>query len=343
MIDDKEKMIPTAPAPFFVIGAQRSGTTLLRLMLNAHPDVAIPEEGTFWMPLLRSYGRNPQTSIPPEVLQNYLRYIGKNSQFKLWLLDDNGIRERALSMEQITLSQLMSLYYDAYARLQGKVRSGDKTPSFFRMVPLLSNLFPQAKFVHIVRDGRDIYLSLCKMGYKGNLSVGALEWTFKVVKAQRDLAKLDPSRVLELRYEDLLAAPGSKLEEICAFLHVTYNSSMLDFWKTSRNYIGNHHSQHIFKPVANDNVKKWKRRMSSVEVAKFQKIAGTQLTRMGYELDDALPPVSNLSIFFDLAYGLPCRLAKVIFTAIQLKITARFGLGTDAAGKGVLPDKNQLN
>ncbi|RJQ76337.1 MAG: sulfotransferase [Desulfobacteraceae bacterium] len=341
MIDNKEKMI--SPAPFFVIGAQRSGTTLLRLMLNSHPDVAIPEEGTFWMPLLRSYGKNPQAPIQKAVLQNYLRYISKNSQFKLWLLDDSVIREKALSMERITLSHLMSLYYDAYAQVQGKMQIGDKTPSFFRMVPVLSNLFPQAKFIHIVRDGRDIYLSLRKMGRKDNISVGALEWAFKVLKAQRDLAKIDPVRVLQLRYEDLLAAPGSKLEEICAFLHVTYDSAMLDFWKTSHNYIGCHHSQYIFEPVASDNIKKWKNRLSSVEVAKFQRIAGTQLGRMRYELDSAVPQVWNSSILFDLAYGLPCRITKVILTAIQLKITARFGLRTDAAGKGILPDNNQAS
>lgn len=326
---------------FFVIGAQRSGTTLLRLMLNSHPDLAIPEEGTFWMPLLRDCGKNVHAPIPKPVLENYLRYINKNSQFKLWLLDDSTVRQAALNAEHITLAELMRLYYGAYMQLQGKTRVGDKTPSFFRMIPMLNKLFPMAKFIHIVRDGRDIYLSLRKMGCKDNISVGAMEWGYKFKKAQSDLAALDPSRVFTLRYEDLLLDPAGRLQEICTFLSAEYDPSMLDFWKNSGKFIGAHHSTKIFGPISADNVNKWKTRMAPSEVSRFQKVVGSKLQDLGYDIDSASYPGETLRIAWDLAYGVPCRLARVAKTVVQLKITSRLGLGTDAAGKGVLPNNKQ--
>ena len=73
-------------SPFFIIGAQRSGTTLLRLMLNTHSQVAIPEEGTFWMPLLREHKRPENLYISKQSLSNYVTYIQKNAQFHLWNL-----------------------------------------------------------------------------------------------------------------------------------------------------------------------------------------------------------------------------------------------------------------
>ena len=89
--------------PFFIIGAQRSGTTLLRLILNAHSKIAIPEEGTFWMPLIRELRGHFGENIPATRLQGYLRYIRINDQFKVWEMNDDDIFEELGATENINI------------------------------------------------------------------------------------------------------------------------------------------------------------------------------------------------------------------------------------------------
>ncbi|WP_022661406.1 sulfotransferase family protein [Paucidesulfovibrio longus] len=319
---------------FFLIGAQRSGTTLLRLMLNAHPELAVPEEGTFWMPLLRSHGNRPEAVLQGRELANLLDYVRANSQFRLWGLDDAEARAQALAEPNLTPARLMEIFYAAYARSRGKTRAGDKTPSFFRMVPALATLFPQARFIHILRDGRDIHLSLKSMGVSSGLAVDALEWTHKVTRARRDLAALPPERVCELRYEDLLAAPEERLRAICALLELPFDPAMLDFWKTSGKYIGSHHSERIFQPIAPDNVRKWERRMAPADIRAFQAVAGRTLAELGYDPGPPPGPLDRLRAGLALSWGVPARLSRVASTALRLGLASRLGLATDAAGKG---------
>jgi len=165
-----------------------------------------------------------------------------------------------------------------------------------------------------------------------------MEWAYKVARAQRDLASLESSRVCTVRYEDLLLAPEERLKEICSFLSVDFDPHMLDFWKYSGKFIGGHHSQKIFEPVSPENLNKWKTRMLPSELARFHRVAGKELRNLGYEITSDAPQGQRLRIAWDLAYGIPCRLAKVVQVAAQLKISSRFGLSTGASGKGSLPE-----
>jgi len=301
---------------FFIVGSQRSGTTLLRLMLNAHSDIAIPEEGGFWMPLLRDCRKQGT-------------YIQSDPQFHLWKLDPVSLFDELRGRDTVHLRDLMGVAYSRFALAGGKRISGDKTPSFFRMISILADLFPEARFIHLFRDGRDIYLSRRKYNpAMGNVSVQALEWVHKVRKIRLDLHHLDPSRFMELRYEDLVAAPSQKLKSICLFLGLSYEPRMLEYWKSSSDFIGRHHSTLIFRPVSNDSVEKWKREMTSSALRKFDLIAGKDLVACGYRLSSENKPAFRelAGVGLDLATGLPIRASKVFLTALNMHLSVRHGV-----------------
>lgn len=327
-------------APFFIIGAQRSGTTLLRLMLNANPQVAIPEEGTFWMPLLRRYRKSIDRRISGLELKRCLSYIDNNAQFKLWGIDPSEVFDEITRMGGCNLRDIMARLYSAYAARFNKEAWGDKTPSFFRMVPILARLFPEARFIHIVRDGRDLFLSWRKIEpSKKNISVVALEWMHKTESARDALNKTAPGRSIEIRYEDLVSEPGKTLQFVCAHCDMEYSDKMLSYWQSSNKFIGSHHSHLIFRPVSTSSTGRWRSMLSAKETRLFECVAGTCLIRTNYQLSSVEPPrfLERLHAIIQLIYGIPLRAIQIGWTAVRLSLASRFGWATDASGKGLAP------
>jgi len=329
--------------PIFIIGCQRSGTTLLRLILNSHSKIAIPEEGTFWMPLLRRYKNKPYENILKKDLKHILNYIIKNHQFKLWCIDPSPLIENILKLKHCSLRDLMKMFYEYYASVQNKEIWGDKTPSFFRMIPVLHKLFPEARFIHVVRDGRDLYLSRKKINpLMKFISLSAIEWRYKVNKIRKDLSKIPSEKSIEIRYEDLVRDPQNILKKICAFLRIDYEDKMLNFWKESHKYIGKHHSDLIFKPISSKSVGKYKKELSYRNLRKYEILAQNLLREYGYDIETDSNLLKDifiyLDIFFEILYALPLRIVRVLYVKFVLDLSSKFGLATKAAGGGDLPD-----
>ncbi len=324
-----------ASGPFFITGSQRSGTTLLRLILNAHSRVAIPEEGTFWMPLLRAHRHDYERPLKQAVLDRYLAYIAKNDQFRTWDLPMDRVTEDLGSRERVTLADFMEAFYVAYARLQRKPYWGDKTPSFFRKIDQLARIFPNARFIHVIRDGRDVFLSMRRLEpSRKNVAVAALEWKYKLERARKSLLSLPEGRTLEIRFEDVLHRPEETLAEICRFVGIHYERSMLDFYQTSRRYIGEHHSALIFKPLSTEAAERWKSRMVPRENKTFEALAGGSLRQCGYQTrgNGKLAVREFLTAIRLLCTGLPLRSFQVVITALSLQLALLLRLQTGAAG-----------
>lgn len=329
--------------PFFIIGIQRSGTTLLRLIINTHSMIAIPEEGVFWMPLIRSRHKDYNAPINKKSLRNYIKYLRKNEGFKVWKVNLDAALARLDFGKDITLRDLMLSLYIENAKVNNKRFWGDKTPSFFRKVNELSHIFPDAKFIHIIRDGRDTFLSMRgREPGRENVAVAAFEWKFKIQKVRESFKQLPQERRFEVRYEDILRSPEKKIVEICNFLGVRFEASMLDYYKSSNEFVGKHHSELIYKPISSNAAERWKKQMSNSENRIFEFIAKGALKDFGYDIitKESFSFLERLRIVALVCIGLPRRCFQIFYTAFTLHIASVLGLGTFASGgKGYSVEK----
>ena len=271
--------------PVFILGVQRSGTTLLRLILNSHSNIAIPEEAAFLRPIIKK--KYICDEIPWKDLKRIYNYLKNSPHYALWNYDPSKFLNWLEKQSSIFLKEFINNLFMSYAESEGKIRWGDKTPSLFREVDLLYQLFPEAKFIHIVRDGRDVFDSRRRMdSTKNNSAVMAIEWCYKIHKIEKFFESLPPSNKYTLRYEDLLTNPEETLKNICEFMQVEYEPQMMDFYKKSKYYVGSHHSKLIFKPIISDNLQKWKNNLSGKEIKVLNLLAKRYLKKYGYEVDN---------------------------------------------------------
>ena len=221
----------------FVVGCPRSGTTLLQRMLDAHPDMAIANDTHFVTRAAKRVLReDPNPRLTPELVDAVLAY---RRFYRMGLSED---RVRAAAQDCETKAQFVGRLYDLRGQDQGKPVSGEKTPDFCKQIPRLGALFPHAKFIHIVRDGRDTALSTLdwanekkgpgKLGLWRDDPVGtcALWWRGQVSRGSRDGRRLADGRYHEIRYEDLVSDPEGRLKAISRFLEIPYSEQMSQFF-----------------------------------------------------------------------------------------------------------------
>ncbi len=146
--------------PLIILGVGRSGTTLLRVMLDRSSEIAIPYESFFVTPIAHRHGARPK-------LDAFLDDLGRFYQLYEWGIDPEDVRPRL--REGMTTGEAISTVFEVYAEHEGKSRWGDKTPLYMQHLPLLERLFPDAFWVHLLRDGRDAALSFLELpeGFSG--------------------------------------------------------------------------------------------------------------------------------------------------------------------------------
>jgi len=271
--------------PIFVVGCPRSGTTLLRLMLDAHPSLAIPPESHF-IPLVarvRSRYEQPSGFDAEHMAADVMRGL----RFQDWGLPEEDVRRAIRERRPATLAAATECFFVAYADAHGKRRWGDKTPGYSIELPLISELFPEAVFVHLIRDGRNVALSLMEVPRPPrSFAEAAQVWRYRVSKGRADGAALGERRYLELRYEALVDDPESALKQICALTSLDYTPSMLDYHREDpaasvpeRNW--GHHRNLASPPTP--GLRDWRDRMSDADQQLFEAVAGDELSALGYE------------------------------------------------------------
>lgn len=299
----------------FIIGTQRSGTTLLRLILNSHSQIAIPRESAFLMPFLKKKYVN--YSIAGKTIKAFCDHIVTILEFKSTYIDGN-YADFLLSFsqkEKILIRDLIDELFSCYCKKEGKSIWGNKTPSFFRKIDILYKLFPDAKFIHIVRDGRDVFDSWRKMRPSmNNVSFVALDWSYKLFRIEKSFRKIPVDNKITIRYEDLLCSPEKTIKCICSVIEVEYEPKMLDFYKSSHQHTIPHHSELIFKPLDKGNTAKWKKRLTSREISIFNLLAGHYLRKYNYEIEKGRMSMSDIAFMLKgLSVGIPQRLMQVLF------------------------------
>lgn len=323
--------------PIIIVGCQRSGTTLLRLILNAHSCIAIPEDASFLMPVIKKeYLYN---KISGKSLINLVNYLEASTQFKLWNYDYTGFISELIRIKEISLKDFLVMMYSSYCESFGKTVWGDKTPSFFRKIDIVHSLFPDARFIHIVRDGRDVFDSWRKMTPAMRyVAVTALDWSYKLYKIEKSLKKIHGEKKITVRYEDLLERPEKTVKTICSVIGEEYEPAMLNFYQSSDYFIGKHHSELIFKPLEKSNCYKWRKKLNTKEIAIFTFIAQHFLKKYQYDTTGyKFGFESFMLIIKSIVIGLPVRLYNILYYKKVYEKSLKYGNSVNVFSVGVKP------
>lgn len=282
--------------PVFIVGCGRSGTTLLRLMLDSHPDLAIPGESHF-IPTLWRARRHYVTKGALDV-DRLVEAILQAREFRLWEVPEDAARQRVRDMRPATFGGVLAAVYLAYAEQHGKRRWGDKTPSYVRIMPLLDQLFPGARFLHIIRDGRDVALSYLSVPWgPRDIWTVARKWHRDVSAGRQAGGVLGPGRYMEVSYERLVQDPGGTLEGVCAFAALPFDERMLRYHREADHRLeapageARFHASVTKAPTT--GLRDWRTQMSPGNVASFEAVAATLLAELGYERRHATIPASH--------------------------------------------------
>lgn len=275
--------------PIFIAGSERSGTTLVRLMLHAHPRIAIPPQTKY---LRKVYKRR--------LLFGNLNYEKNRRKLASWFtahfdgstkLDDLNIdlgevEENILSSK--TLGAAMAVPWKCYAAQDQKERWGDKRPYYIHQMEKLRTLYPDAQIIHVIRDCRDVISSLKKMPWWCKpLEYSILNWKSAIRhgNAARHNTRLD--EYIEIKYEDLVCNTKPELERLCQFLGENYDPEMLQFQKVARSSVPDYkvawHGA-TREPLNRQSVKRWERDLSDDEVSLIEWAVGDDLAELGYSL-----------------------------------------------------------
>ena len=290
---------PSPPAPF-IVGAGRSGTTLLRLQLDAHPDLAIPPETGFG----RIAGELSARGAGPDEVLEAVRSL------ETWpdlLLDEAEGRAILDAVTPWSVGGGLRGLYLALAAREGKRRWGDKTPGHVLYMPDLAELFPEARFIHLIRDGRAVAASVRHLPFvpgDGSIEAIARDWRDRVVAGRTAGETLMQYR--EVRYERLVTEPEAVLRELSEFLEIEFDDSMLRAHERAGarlrqlpavRRLGDgtitreqrlRHQTGVLRPPDPGRIDGWRSDLTPADLERFEAHAGDLLTELGYQPDHSL-------------------------------------------------------
>lgn len=278
--------------PIFVLGCPRSGTTMLQLMLHAHPRIAIGPETRFLLPAYerrREFGDLDDAGNRRALAQ---WIVGKQTRFRDLGLDAGRVVEEIVEAPP-TLGSALGTVFRAYAHRFGKPRWGDKRPGYYKHIPTLLRLFPDAQIVHLVRDGRDCVASLKEMPWwkHGTYeTVGA--WAEAIDCGRRAARMLPADSYHEMRYERLVSDPQRELIALCAFLGEEYDPAMSEPHELASVAVPGRKKWHAraSDQVSPGRVGRWDQRLEPWELALCESVLGEKLRSHDYELSGAPRP-----------------------------------------------------
>lgn len=275
--------------PIFMIGTQRSGSNLLRLMLNQLPDIAAPHPPHIlqrMMPLEKGYGDLSKTKNFKQLVEDVCKLVELNPvPWEGVKLDRKDVAARCRNHSVVAV---FGAVYDAMAD-QGK--TGNWCCKSLANVGYLKELEAYygdaARYIYLYRDGRDVAVSFRKavVGEKHPYHI-ANEWGATQRSALTNRKNIDPKRFYNLSYETLTGSPEKAMRGLCDFLGVTYTDSMLDFHESDEAKRAASSSElwgNVVKPVMADNSNKFLREMSSEGIRIFELVAGDVLDALGYK------------------------------------------------------------
>jgi hypothetical protein len=263
-------------------------------MLNSHPGLAMPHETQF---VVRAWERRGTFGDLSEA--------ANRRRLARWIVDRKRARTHRLGIdpEELvagmeaappTLGSVLGTCFVLYAEHNGKVRWGDKRPSYAQHLDAVFALFPDAQFVNVVRDPRATAASVRRIGwYQGDVGGGAALWERAIRAVDKWRPRLAPDQLYEVQYEDLVAEPRETLEGIVAFLGLPQDGidEMLLFHEKSDIPSDAKFHPRVSTPVTTEAVRSWENELVPGEVAFLEHVLAPQMRRYGYEPSAAQVPV----------------------------------------------------
>lgn len=285
--------------PLFIIGNPRSGTTLLRLIINAHSHFCVPPECGFIQWLYSTYSGWTKAHIKsPERVDQFLTDLANCRKIETWHLDVPELKIRIQTSQPSSYAELCDTVLAQYiAQEKPKaIRWGDKNNYYIQHTNTLRHIFPESRFLCIVRDGRDVACSYRELIQRANKSSAyypnlpsdiseiAFEWTTNNTVIQK---LIDSKKATWVRYEDLVETPEKAIRTICSSLNIPYKPKMLAFhtekaasepremlaWKEKTQ-----------SAITTSQILRYKKDLTDQEVVAFEKQAGRLLDFFGYPL-----------------------------------------------------------
>jgi protein-tyrosine sulfotransferase len=260
-----------ADSPIFVGGAGRSGTTLLRVILDSHPNITC----------------GPELKVTPVVADLWHKFQTVNfPPLREYLLTPSDINE--------IFRRMLASLLEKYRRQSGKARIAEKSPNNVFFFQHLHHMFPESPLVHVIRDGRDVVCSLLTMNwinpqtgqrveYTRNARKAAEYWVSAVTIGRR--AGENPAirpHYLEIRYEDVVQHPEETLQRLFEFIGEAWDPAVLEFHRQQRNLAGESSAEQVSRPLYSASIARWKADLTGEDKEAVKQVAGNLLVELGY-------------------------------------------------------------
>ena len=272
--------------PLFIVGSFRSGTSLLATLLNEHPRIAIPvTETNFLTNLVRAFGDPPRLDEEGRLDQFYVRFC--DTLFFDWRRRQGVVMSKRDLSERADLNSWASIFeailkFYAPKNLTTDMIWGDRSPGHLTAIKLLKSVCPAAKFLHIIRDPRDVCLS-AKKNWGKSLYRSASLWQQRVAAGRRAGATLAED-YHEVAFESLLEDPRATLKAVCDHLQVDFTDAMLNI---SVAYTSNGDARGA-REIVRHNKGKYRSQLPVRTIRRIEEIVYPTATEAGYHLDYAL-------------------------------------------------------
>lgn len=272
-------------APFFIVSAGRSGTTLLRRMLTVNDTIHIPPESDDLLPKCAQHFVLNNKKGWEYLVEKTLIDFEKSSCFKFWEIELMELKERliALPANDRSYAKIVDTIYWYHASHQGKNASlwGDKTPYLMYCLDWMKLIFPAAQYIHVIRDGRAVVHSMMsKQNY--TLEKAAMRWKDSIQLFDKHLARLDAKNFLQIRYEDLIQDPKKTLLEVCKLLNVSFMEGMIDKIPQEMGDTVLPHHQNVSRPLTKDLINDWKTGLTQKDLSYLNKVFSKELAALKY-------------------------------------------------------------
>ncbi|MGE0557835.1 MAG: sulfotransferase [Burkholderiales bacterium] len=279
-------------SPLFVVSAPRSGSTLLRLILDTHPNIAVPPPG--WLfdlvyPYLYSYGDLSSDANFLALAEDILA----TPTVQKWPLSVTAAELVAAAGEK-SFAGLYAALHMAYAKPGNKRRWGEKTPRNAFWIDEIHALFPDARFIHIVRDGRDMAIDISdSILLPYSVYSGANLWQRYVLAIRDSMSRLPGSCFIEIRYEDLCADPEATIRNLCGFMGEDFDRAMLAPNRTRSAEQWSSHPLHAktSEPISTKYCEMYRTRLPRPDVEALEALIGDTLKLFGYPVSGKRTPI----------------------------------------------------